>query len=48
MRVRSAAQSTGAVRKLAEARARHDAAVEEMKAHFDAEVAALRSELKEG
>jgi hypothetical protein len=32
---------------MAEARARHDAAVEEMRAYFDAEVAALRSELKE-
>jgi hypothetical protein len=35
------------VRNLAEARARHDAAVEEMKAYFDREVAALRSELAE-
>ena len=32
---------------MAEARARHDAAVEEMRAYFDAEVGALRSELRE-
>ena len=32
---------------MAEARARHDAAVEEMRAYFDREVAALRSELAE-
>ena len=33
------------VDQLAEARARHDAVAEEMKAHFDSEVAALRQEL---
>jgi hypothetical protein len=41
----TADQSTGAVSELAEARARHDAVVEEMRAYFDAEVAALMSEL---
>ena len=45
-RLRSASESfEQLLDQLAEAKARHDAVAEEMKAHFDSEVAALRQEL---